>query len=51
MKNIVYLDTQIRKIKTTTFAKFDEAHFSHQDKRTGAKILLELGLKEQPSIE
>ena len=48
MKNIVYLDTKTRKIKTTTFAKFDKAHFSYTDKPPGAKILMELGLKEQP---
>ena len=30
MKNIVYLDTKTKRIKTTTtYAKFDEAHFSH----------------------
>ena len=51
MKNIVYIDTKTRKVKTTTFAKFDEAHFSHHDKPPGAKILLELGLKEQPSTK
>ena len=46
MKNIVYLGTQTRKIKTTTFAKFDEAHFSHQDKPPGAKILIKMGMRE-----
>ena len=51
MKNIVYLDTKTKKIKTTTFAKFDEAHFTHQNKPPGAQILFELGLREQPSNE
>ena len=46
MRNIVYLDTSTKKIKTTTYAKFDEAHFSHSDKPPGAKILIEMGLKE-----
>ena len=27
LKNIVYLDTLTRKIKTTTYATFDEAHY------------------------
>ena len=45
MKNIVYLDTTTNRIKTTTYAKFDEAHFSHSDKPPGARILLELGAK------
>ena len=45
MKNIVYLDTKTKRIKTTTYAKFDEAHFSHDNKPPGAKILIELGLQ------
>ena len=49
MKNIVYLDTKTNKIKTTTYTKFDEAHFSYGDKPPGAKILMELGMKEQPT--
>ena len=49
IRNIVYFDTKTKKIKTTTYAKFDEAHFSYEDKPPGAKILIELGLTEQPS--
>ena len=47
MKNIVYLDT--KKIKTTTYAKFDEAHFSYDNKPPGAQILMELGIKPDAS--
>ena len=47
MKNIVYLDTVTNKIKTTTYAKFDEAHFSRSEKPPGAQILIELGLKSE----
>ena len=46
MRNIVYLDTTTNKIKTSTFAHFDEAHFSYEKKPPGAKILIELGLQE-----
>ena len=49
MKNIVYYDTHTKKIKTTTYAKFDEAHFSYENKPPGAQILMELGLKEESS--
>ena len=45
MKNIVYLDTNTKRIKTTTYAKFDEAHFSYENKPPGARILIDLGLK------
>ena len=45
MRNIVYLDTTTNKIKTTTYAKFDEAHFLHAEKPPGAKILIEMGLQ------
>ena len=51
MKNIVYLDTKTNKIKTTTYAKFDEGHFSYDRKPPGAQILLELGLKSTLSSE
>ena len=44
MKNIVYYDTKTRKIKTLPYAKFDEAHFSFEEKPPGTKILMELGL-------
>ena len=46
MKNIVYLDTKTNKTKTSTFAQFDEAHFSYENKPPGAKILIELGIQE-----
>ena len=45
MKNIVYLDTTSKRIKTTTYAKFDETHFSYETKPPGAQILTNLGLK------
>ena len=48
MKNIVYLDTKTNKVKSTTYAKFDEAHFSYEQKPPGARILMELGMNEQP---
>ena len=50
MKNIVYLDTVTKKVKTTTYAKFDEAHFSYSDKPPGAQILMELGMKEDTTV-
>ena len=46
LKNIVYLDTNTNNIKTSTFARFDEAHFSYSDKPPGAKILIEMGMTE-----
>ena len=46
MRNIVYLDTTTNQIKTTTYATFDKAHFSHDNKPPGAKILIELGLSQ-----
>ena len=46
LKNIVYLDTTTNQIKTSTFARFDEAHFSYPDKPPGAKLLIEMGMKE-----
>ena len=49
MKNIVYLDTKTKRIKTTTYATFDEAHYSHASKPPGAKILMELGIHQNAS--
>ena len=46
IKNIVYLDVKTNQIKTSTFAHFDEAHFSYDNKPAGAKILIEMGMKE-----
>ena len=46
LKNIVYLDTNTNQIKTSTFARFDEAHFSYENKPPGAKILIEMGMRE-----
>ena len=51
MKNIVYLDLKTRQIKTSTFAKFDEEHFSYESKPPGAKILIEMGMKEMDKTE
>ena len=50
INNIVYLDTDTKKIKTTTYGAFDEAHFSYPDKPPGAQILIEIGMKEQPKV-
>ena len=51
MRNIVYFDTNTRKIKTTTYAKFDEAHYSHKNKPPGAQILMELGMRpDSPTL-
>ena len=46
LKNIVYLYTKTNNIKTSTFARFDEAHFLYSEKPPGAKILIEMGMKE-----
>ena len=46
LRNIVYLDTTTNQIKTSTFARFDEAHFSYENKPPGAKILIEMGMRE-----
>ena len=51
MTNIVYLDTVTNKIKTTTYAKFDEAHFSCSEKPPGAQILIEVGLNSADDIK
>ena len=45
MKNIVYIDNKTKRIKTTTYAVFDEAHYSKQERPRGAKRLFQLGLK------
>ena len=45
MRNIVYFDQVTKRIKTTTYAKFDEAHYSHPNKPPGAQILMDLGMK------
>ena len=50
INNIVYLDTDTKKIKTTTYGAFDEAHFSYPNKPPGAQILIEMGMKEQPKV-
>ena len=49
MRNIVYFDKNSRKIKTTTYAKFDEAHYSHANKPPGAQLLMELGMRPDAS--
>lgn len=51
MRNIVYYDTKTRRVKTSTHAIFDEAHFSYTDRPPGAKILVNLGLKELDLVE
>ena len=44
LKNIVYLDRTTKKIKTTTYASFDEAHYSSNHKPKGAQRLLHTGM-------
>ena len=39
MKNIVYLDSKTNRIKNTTYAEFDEAHFLYHTKPPGARVL------------
>jgi len=43
MKNVVYIDTKTKKIKTTASAIFDEAHFSQQSKSRGAQRIYTIG--------
>lgn len=42
MRNIVYYDKKTKEIKTTTFAHFDEAHYSQPTRSKGANILLNI---------
>ena len=44
MRNFVYLDTDTKKIKTSSHAAFDEAHYSQPTRPRGAQILLQLGM-------
>ena len=44
MRNFVYIDTVTRKIKTSSHAVFDEAHYSQPTRPRGAKILLQQGM-------
>ena len=43
MRNFVYLDSQTKRIKTSSHAVFDEAHFSQQIQPRGAQILMRHG--------
>ncbi len=40
MKNIVYYDTKTKRVKTTTYATFDEAHYSNPKRPPGAQRLM-----------
>ena len=51
LRNIVYLDTLTKKIKTTTYATFDEAHYSSQTKPRGAQRLLQTGIPPSDTVE
>ena len=42
MNNIVYYDTKTKEIKTTTYARFDEAQYSQPTRSKGANILLNI---------
>ena len=44
LKNIVYIDKLTKKIKTTSYATFDEARYSANKKPRGAQRLLQTGL-------
>ena len=46
MRNFVYLDTNTKRIKTSSHAVFDEAHYSQSKKPRGAEILMEHGYTE-----
>ena len=50
MKNIVYYDKQTKRVKTTTYAVFDEAHYSNAKKPPGAQRLLSFTQQTQESI-
>ena len=43
MRNFVYLDTDTRRIKTSSHAVFDEAHYSQNNRPRGAEILMKHG--------
>ena len=44
MRNFVYIDTNTKKIKTSSHAVFDEAHYSQPTRPRGARILLQHGM-------
>ena len=43
MKNIVYLDEKSKRIKTTSYAQFDEAQYSKDKRSPGASRLFNIG--------
>lgn len=51
MRNYVYIDTSTRKIKTSSHAVFDEAHYSQSNRPRGAQILMEHGFSPQQMSE
>ena len=51
MRNIVYMDTTTRKIKTATHALFDEGHYSYSNRPPGGQRLFDMGLKEMSSVK
>ena len=44
MRNYVYIDTATKRIKTSSHAVFDEAHYSQNNRPRGARILMNMGL-------
>ena len=44
MRNFVYIDTTTKRIKTSSHAVFDEAHYSQPTRPRGAKILIQQGM-------
>ncbi len=51
MRNFVYIDTTTNRIKTSTHAEFDEAHFSQPNKPRGAQTLMQLGYTAHSNTE
>ena len=47
MRNFVYIDTKTKRIKTSSHAVFDEAHFSQATRPSGAEILMKHGYNNQ----
>ena len=51
MRNFVYIDTTTKRIKTSTHAEFDEAHYSQESRPRGARALMHLGYSSKPSTK
>ena len=51
MKNIIYLDRKTKRIKTTSYAHFDEAQYSQNVRSPGASRLFNIGFGDEDSKE